>query len=130
MARFEPMPAEMYELRAALRGDQIATTRFFMARQGMIPREAFFNRENLERLLGRPVSPEQWRLGPACGAGSGGGGGERIHNCEESTRDRRGDGYSGGTPWTASQSSRYLSRTDASNSSANDRGMPRMRLTS
>jgi flavin-dependent dehydrogenase len=52
LARFEPPPPEVYRLRAALRGDPEATRQFFMARQGMIPRERFFNPENLSRLLG------------------------------------------------------------------------------
>ena len=51
LARFQPVPEETYRLRAALREDPEATRQFFLARQGMIPREAFFNPENLQRLL-------------------------------------------------------------------------------
>jgi hypothetical protein len=52
LARFQPLPADTYRLRAALRHDPVATRQFFLARQGMIPRESFFNPENLQRLLG------------------------------------------------------------------------------
>jgi 2-polyprenyl-6-methoxyphenol hydroxylase-like FAD-dependent oxidoreductase len=52
-ARFEPAPPEVYRLRAALRDDPDAARQFFLARQGMIPREAFFNPENLQRLVAR-----------------------------------------------------------------------------
>jgi 2-polyprenyl-6-methoxyphenol hydroxylase-like FAD-dependent oxidoreductase len=51
LARFTPMPAEMLELRAALRGNPEATRHFYMARQGLVPRESFFNPENLPRVL-------------------------------------------------------------------------------
>ena len=40
LARFQPVPEETYRLRAALREDPEATRRFFMERQGMIPRES------------------------------------------------------------------------------------------
>ena len=50
LARFLPVPEETYRLRAAIRDDPDATKQFFLARQGMIPRETFFNPENLERL--------------------------------------------------------------------------------
>jgi flavin-dependent dehydrogenase len=52
MAQFTPMPEEVYRLRAALRGNQEDTNRFFMARQDMIPPESFFNSENLQRIMG------------------------------------------------------------------------------
>jgi hypothetical protein len=39
------------QLRAALRSDQDSTNRFFMAREGMIPREEFFNSANLQELM-------------------------------------------------------------------------------
>jgi hypothetical protein len=42
----------VYRLRAALRGNVEATRQFMLARNGRIPREAFFNPENLGRLLG------------------------------------------------------------------------------
>jgi hypothetical protein len=41
------------QLRAALRGNQEDTNRFFMAKQGMIPPEQFFNPQNLRRLMSR-----------------------------------------------------------------------------
>ena len=50
LARFQPLPAEQAQLRAALRGNQEATNRFLMATEGMIPRDAFFNPANLQRL--------------------------------------------------------------------------------
>jgi hypothetical protein len=45
------MPAELLQLRAALRGNEEDTRRFIMAREGMIPSEEFFNAGNLERIL-------------------------------------------------------------------------------
>lgn len=53
LARFTPPPPDQQRLQAALRGDQEATNRFFMAREGMIPPEIFFNPENLQRILAR-----------------------------------------------------------------------------
>jgi flavin-dependent dehydrogenase len=50
-ARFDPLPAELSQLRAAVRGDQEATNRFLMAIEGIIPPETFFNPANLQRLL-------------------------------------------------------------------------------
>jgi flavin-dependent dehydrogenase len=50
-ARFLPLPEEVSRLRAALRGNQEATNQFFRARQDLIPKEAFFNPENLESLM-------------------------------------------------------------------------------
>jgi flavin-dependent dehydrogenase len=49
-ARLQPLPVEVLQLRAALRSDPEATNQFFMAREGMIPRETFFNSENLQRI--------------------------------------------------------------------------------
>jgi hypothetical protein len=51
-AQFKPPPAEERNLLAALKGNQEATNRFFMAREGMIAPETFFNPENLKRILG------------------------------------------------------------------------------
>jgi len=51
LARFGPIPAELLQLRAALRGNKEDTKSFIMAREGMIPPEQFFNPENLERIL-------------------------------------------------------------------------------
>jgi 2-polyprenyl-6-methoxyphenol hydroxylase-like FAD-dependent oxidoreductase len=53
VAQLQPVPDEMYHLRAALRDDPDATRQFFMARQGMIPRESFFNRDNMRQLIQR-----------------------------------------------------------------------------
>lgn len=50
LAQFKPIPEDILAIRAAVRGDQEATNRFYMARQGMIPPEEFFNPENLQRL--------------------------------------------------------------------------------
>jgi flavin-dependent dehydrogenase len=52
MARLGPLPEEQRRLRAALRADQDATNHFFLATQGMVARETFFNDENIERVLG------------------------------------------------------------------------------
>jgi flavin-dependent dehydrogenase len=62
LASFQPPPAETYRVRAAIRHDPEATRQFFLARQQMIPPEQFFNRDNLQRLLGtipgdRPPGP-------------------------------------------------------------------------
>jgi 2-polyprenyl-6-methoxyphenol hydroxylase-like FAD-dependent oxidoreductase len=51
-ARLKGAKTDFLRLRAALRGKQDAINRFFMARMGMIPKEAFFNPANLGRLLG------------------------------------------------------------------------------
>ncbi|HEU4630585.1 MAG TPA: NAD(P)/FAD-dependent oxidoreductase [Gemmatimonadaceae bacterium] len=53
MAQFRPMPTETRRLRAALRGHQEETNRFFLAYEGMTPRAAFFNPENLARVVAR-----------------------------------------------------------------------------
>ncbi|MGH2618044.1 MAG: NAD(P)/FAD-dependent oxidoreductase, partial [Thermomicrobiales bacterium] len=50
-ARFEPIPTELAQVRAAVRGDQDATSQFLMAIEGMIPRDAFFNPANLQTLM-------------------------------------------------------------------------------
>ena len=51
LARLQPPPAEVLALRAALRGNQEETNAFFLATEGMIPREAFFDPANMQRLL-------------------------------------------------------------------------------
>jgi flavin-dependent dehydrogenase len=51
LARFTPPAADQRRLQAALRGNQQATNEFFLAREGMIPPERFFNPENPERIL-------------------------------------------------------------------------------
>ena len=53
LARFTPPSAEQQRLQAALHGNQEATNQFFMAREGMIPPETFFNPENLQRIMAR-----------------------------------------------------------------------------
>ncbi|HXT24337.1 MAG TPA: NAD(P)/FAD-dependent oxidoreductase [Candidatus Eisenbacteria bacterium] len=50
LARLPGPTAEALRLRAALKGNQEQINRFAMARVGMIPREGFFNPENLARL--------------------------------------------------------------------------------
>jgi 2-polyprenyl-6-methoxyphenol hydroxylase-like FAD-dependent oxidoreductase len=59
-ARFAPVPAQAYELRAALRSNPEDTRHFFMARFGLMPRESFFNSQNIQRVLqaaGAPSGP-------------------------------------------------------------------------
>ena len=51
MARFNPMPPEQRGLRAALQADQAATNQFYMAIEGMIPPELFFNPDNMQRIF-------------------------------------------------------------------------------
>jgi flavin-dependent dehydrogenase len=51
LARFQPPPEELLRIRLAVLGDTAATRQFFLASQGMVPRESFFNPENIERLL-------------------------------------------------------------------------------
>jgi flavin-dependent dehydrogenase len=67
LASFQPPPAEMYRLRAAIRNDVEATRQFFLARQQMIPAERFFNPDNLQRLIG--TTPDATLRGLAYGAG-------------------------------------------------------------
>lgn len=52
-ARFTPPPPEAFQLRAALRENQNQEdiNRFTMASLGLIPREAFFNPENIGRII-------------------------------------------------------------------------------
>jgi hypothetical protein len=56
MAQFKPLPPDLVAIRAGIRGNQEDTNKFFMARQGMIPREEFFNPENLQRLKARAAA--------------------------------------------------------------------------
>ena len=51
MARFSPMPPEQRGLWAAFQPDQAATNQFYMAIEGMIHPESFFNPENMQRLF-------------------------------------------------------------------------------
>ncbi len=50
-ARLQPPAEDELRLMRALVGNQEATNRYFMAREGMIPPETFFNPENLGSLL-------------------------------------------------------------------------------
>jgi flavin-dependent dehydrogenase len=50
-AQFKPLPAELARLRLALRGNQEETNCYYMAIEGMIPPETFFNPENLQRIV-------------------------------------------------------------------------------
>lgn len=62
-AKFDPLPGELLQIRAALRGNEEDTRRFIMAREGMIPPQEFFNPGNLERIWvnaeAGSVSPER-----------------------------------------------------------------------
>jgi flavin-dependent dehydrogenase len=51
LARFTPPPPEVYQLRAAVRGNSEDTKRFILATQGTIPREEFFNPQNMQRIM-------------------------------------------------------------------------------
>lgn len=51
LARFEPKPEQQLRLRRALRDDQDATNRFYLAVQGMVDPRTFFNDENLGRII-------------------------------------------------------------------------------
>jgi flavin-dependent dehydrogenase len=51
-ARLEGPPPELAAMRAGVRGSQEDTNLFYMAREGMIPPERFFNPENMQRLMG------------------------------------------------------------------------------
>jgi 2-polyprenyl-6-methoxyphenol hydroxylase-like FAD-dependent oxidoreductase len=55
MARLGPPAPEQLALRAALRERQEDTNLFYMARDGMVPPEAFFNPENMQRLMSGPA---------------------------------------------------------------------------
>jgi hypothetical protein len=53
MARLEPseVPAEQLRLRAALRGDEAETRRFYLAVQGMVDPRPFFDPDNVRRVM-------------------------------------------------------------------------------
>ena len=42
-------------MRSAIRGNASATRNYFLAIQGMVPRESFFNERNMQALLGADV---------------------------------------------------------------------------
>jgi len=50
-AQFMPPPPELVALRAAVRDDPELTRRFFMAYFGVVPRNSFFNPDNLQRIM-------------------------------------------------------------------------------
>jgi flavin-dependent dehydrogenase len=54
LARLQAPPAEVFGLRSTLRGNQEDTNMFFLATEGMIPRERFFNPTNMQRLIAGP----------------------------------------------------------------------------
>jgi hypothetical protein len=66
LARFNPVPAELLQLRLALGGNQEKTNRFIMAREGMIPPEDFFNPENQQRILGNAAASPVLPVTPVC----------------------------------------------------------------
>ena len=51
LARLKAPPAEVFGLRSTLRRNQEDTNMFFLATEGMIPRERFFNPKNMQRLI-------------------------------------------------------------------------------
>jgi flavin-dependent dehydrogenase len=53
LARFEPIPPQAFQVRAAIRGDAIEMRRWAMARIGMIPEADFFNQAHLAELMAR-----------------------------------------------------------------------------
>jgi flavin-dependent dehydrogenase len=53
-AQLEPVSPDVLRLRQALRDSPSDAIQFFLARDGRIPHEAFFNPPNLERILGSP----------------------------------------------------------------------------
>lgn len=57
MAQLGPLPDRHLRLRAALRCDQTAANHFFLATQGMVPPETFFNAENIDRLIAGTPAP-------------------------------------------------------------------------
>jgi 2-polyprenyl-6-methoxyphenol hydroxylase-like FAD-dependent oxidoreductase len=50
LAQFKPFPPDITQLRLALRNNQEETNRYYMANEGMIPRESFYNPANLQRI--------------------------------------------------------------------------------
>jgi flavin-dependent dehydrogenase len=51
-ARFGPPSPEVAAMRAGVRDSQEDTNLFYMAREGMVPPELFFNPENMQRIMG------------------------------------------------------------------------------
>jgi hypothetical protein len=54
-ARFEPLPAEVAQARAAVRGNQEATNKFLMVLQGMIPPETVTAPSTLPPTAAQPI---------------------------------------------------------------------------
>jgi len=50
-ARFQPLPDQVWALRKALKNNPEDTRQFFLSRFGVQPREAFFNPENMQRVM-------------------------------------------------------------------------------
>jgi methylphosphotriester-DNA--protein-cysteine methyltransferase len=50
-AQFLPPPPEVAALRQVLHRDPEETRRFFKAYFGLVPRESFFNPDNLQRIM-------------------------------------------------------------------------------
>lgn len=67
-ARFVPPAADELALQRALAGDQQATNRFFMASEGMIPRESFFNPSTLRAIVERPERALRGQAAASAGA--------------------------------------------------------------
>jgi flavin-dependent dehydrogenase len=67
-AALGPAPADALALRAALRGNQAETDRFFGVGMGTVPGEQFFSPENMQRIQGRVSQAER---GGAATAGAG-----------------------------------------------------------
>jgi hypothetical protein len=51
-AQFKPLPAEMAQLRRALHGNAADTHHYYLAIEGMVPPETFFNPDNMARIVG------------------------------------------------------------------------------
>jgi flavin-dependent dehydrogenase len=59
-AQLGPIAPELLRLRQGLRANPADTRQFFLARDGRIPREAFFDPQNLERIVGnQPLASTQ-----------------------------------------------------------------------
>jgi hypothetical protein len=56
MARFEPLPEQHLRLRAALRGNQAATDQFYLATNGMVDPQPFFDDANIRRIIAAAAS--------------------------------------------------------------------------
>jgi 2-polyprenyl-6-methoxyphenol hydroxylase-like FAD-dependent oxidoreductase len=68
LARLEPPTPEQLRLRAALRGNQTDTDRYFGAISGTVPVREFFAPENIQRIMAAAQQRES-AVGPAAAAG-------------------------------------------------------------